>query len=61
MSESEYINNKQAAKILGVSEYTMKKIRNSADFEYTRLGARNIRISKKFFEQYIKTHRNIRY
>lgn len=61
MSESEYVNNKQAAKILGVCEHTMKKIRNSADFEYTRLGARDIRISKEFLEQYMKKHRNIRY
>lgn len=60
MCEQEYVNNKQAAKILGISEHTMKKIRNSEGFEFTRLG-REIKINKAFLLEYMKTHRKIKY
>ena len=60
MLEKNYYTNKEAAKVLGISEHTMKKIRNSEDFEYTRIG-RVVKINKDFLHEYMKAHRKIRY
>lgn len=56
----EFVNCKEASEILGVSQNTMRKIRNSEGFEYTRLG-RQIVINKEFLLEYIRTHRKIKY
>ena len=60
MQEKEYLNNKEAAELLGVSEHTMTKIRNAEGFEFTRL-KRQVIINKKFLEEYMRKHRKIRY
>lgn len=60
MQEKDYYTNKEAAKVLGVCETTMKRIRNSEGFEFTRLG-REIKINKNFLNEFMKTHRKIRY
>lgn len=60
MQEKEYLNNKEAAAMLGVSEHTMTKIRNAEGFEFTRL-KRQVIINKKFLEEYMRKHRKIRY
>lgn len=60
MQEKNYYTNKEAAERLGVSEHTMKKIRNSEGFVFTRMG-RVIKINKDFLDEFMKTHRKIRY
>ena len=56
----EFLNNTEAAKLLGVSPQTMQKIRNSKGFQYTRLG-RTILINKEFLLEFIKEHKKINY
>lgn len=56
----EFLNNKQAAALIGVCPQTMSKIRNSKGFVYTRLG-RTVLINKDFLLDYIREHRKIRY
>lgn len=55
-----FLNNKEAAKELGVSPQTMRKIRNSRGFQYTRLG-RKILIDRDFLLEYINNHKKINY
>lgn len=60
MQESKFVNNNEAAEILGVSPQTMRKIRNSEGFEFTRLG-RMVLINKDFLMNFIKENRKVRY
>lgn len=56
----EFVNCKEASEILGISQNTMRKIRNAEGFEFTRLG-RQIVISKEFLLKYVREHRKIKY